>query len=213
MMQFRLLKQSIIENVLGPAELGRFRTIGFQRQGIAAEEVIDNSRLVQVYYQEGEFKKSAGAQTGPTGHDITFRVESTVSKAAEGDLSALLDPNSTVSEKSTALLNFQEASALADESMDELFDILYQIFMYGPNLYLGRPANTVANRWVESMEKGNPIPKGELVILAGTLVLSCRVSEEVLGDIGVPNGEYGVNIIDINGDTEQKTEVAGTLGG
>ena len=212
-MRFRLLKKSIIENVLGPAEYGRFKTIGYQRQGIAGSEVQDNNRLVQLYFQEGDFSKAGGRQTGPTQHDITFKIEATVSKASEGDIAAILDSGSSAAKVATALYNFQEASALADESLDELLDILYQTLMHGENLTLGLAENTVSNRWISGMTKDNPVPRGELVVMSGAIMLSCRVCEELLGAEGVAGGTFEVDINNIGGDEEQKTEVAGNLGG
>ena len=38
MMNFRVIKASLIDNVIGPAEAGRFTTIGFQRQSKSAIE-------------------------------------------------------------------------------------------------------------------------------------------------------------------------------
>ena len=52
-MQFRVVKDSLINNVLGPAEFGRFQTVGFQRQMKGAGEVVGTLRMVQVYFSAG----------------------------------------------------------------------------------------------------------------------------------------------------------------
>ena len=81
MMNFRKIKGSIIQNVLGPAEAGRFQTIGYQRQTGSVQQAGSGVTNVQVFYSSGDFPKST-RWTGPVSHDITYRVELTVARAA-----------------------------------------------------------------------------------------------------------------------------------
>ena len=69
MMLFRTIQAAIINDILGPAEAGRFRTVGFQRQAKAAEDALDNSRLVQVFYSSGSFPFAKSSRITPQ-HNI-----------------------------------------------------------------------------------------------------------------------------------------------
>lgn len=211
-MYFRTVKSSIVNNVLGPAEAGRFQTVGFQRQAKSADEVLDESRMVQVYYSAGDISKQGGRLTGPVQHDITYRVDMTVAKAAEGDLSLINNPAATAPQIAAALLAFQEASDLADDSLDELFDAVYQILMDARNYDMGMSKGVVANRWVDQIQKDQPVPRGEYVVLTGSMLLKLRVVEQITGDTGTPGTDYDV-VVDLEGDDIEKTGVAGTLGG
>ncbi|MCK5127577.1 MAG: hypothetical protein KAR42_15075 [candidate division Zixibacteria bacterium] len=206
-MNFETVKDSIVNNILAPAEAGRFRTVGFQRQSINADEVEDNLRLVQIYFSRGDFSKRAGRNTGPVQHDVTYRVELIVSKAAGGDLATLDNPSSTPSQLATALVGFSESSALADASLDELAGIIYQILMDGLNYDLGVTKYTVSNRWIDNIQKNEPTSRGSLLVLTGSMDLSCRMVEEITGDVGaeVP-GVYDTEL-DIDGDDVEKTGV------
>lgn len=211
-MIFRQIKEALVNQILGPAEAGRFRTVGFQRQVKSAAETLGASRMVQVYYSSGDFPKNAGRINGPTIHDITIRLDLTVSTAAAGDLSVINNPASTSEQIAVALLAFQEAASLADDSIDELFDIVYQIIMDGRNVDLGLPSGTVSNRWIDQINKDDPVPRGEYVILTGSMILTCRAAETVSGDIGVAGNIYNIDI-NIPDDEVQKTGKEGILGG
>jgi len=207
MMNFRIIKDSII-TILGTAAAGRFRTVGFQRQTKAAEEVKGNLRLVTVYYSTGYFPKRSGRNTGPVQHDITYRIEFTVSSPAIGNLAIINNPLSTPAEISAAITGIQESAYLADQSIDELFEIVYQILMDGNNIDMQLPIGTIANRWIDSIQKDEPRTRGDLVELTGSSNLTLRTSEQILGDPGTP----GANIIDTTLDVKDNIpNIAGTL--
>lgn len=205
-MNFRTIKDSIIDNVLGPAEAGRFQTIGFQRQTTDGEEVLGSNRFVQCYYSSGDFSKRGGRLNGPTQHDITFRIDLTVSSAAEGDLSVINNPASTPEQVSAALAAMQEATALADASLDELIDIVYQIIMDGRNIDLGLDKGTVVDRWITDASKDQPVPQGEFVVLTGAIRFTVRTAEQIPGDTGIAANIFDT-VIDIEGDDVEKTGV------
>lgn len=206
-MIFETVKASIINNILGPAEAGRFQTIGFQRQSKNADEVLDDLRMVQVYFSRGTFSKRGGRNTGPVQHDAVYRVELTVGKAAEGDLATLDNPSATPSQLATALAAFSEASALADASFDELVGIVYQILMDGLNYDLGVTKYTVSSRWIDDIQKDTPNPRGGLIVLTGSMDLSCRMAEQITGDVGVEVPGIYDTVLDIEGDDVEKTGV------
>jgi hypothetical protein len=193
-MKFRCIKDQIINNVLGPGEAGRFRTIGFQRQGKSADEVLDNLRMVQVYFSEGEFSKRGGRLSGPVQHDITFRIDLTVSKAASVDLHVINDTGSSSTAVTLALVALQEASERADDSFDELVNIVYQILMDARNIDMGFDQGVISGRWIDRIQKDQPLPRGEYVVLTGSMFLKLRAVEQVSGDIGIVDGIFDTTI-------------------
>jgi hypothetical protein len=210
MMMFRRVKDSIINNVLGPASAGRFRVVEYQRQAKAAEEVVGNNRLVQVFYSAGDLPKSAGRRRGPVSHDITFKVELTVAAAACSDLAILDDSGSTDQERAAALRNVLESGARTDAAFDELVDLVFQALMDARNIDVGLDKGTVSNTWVDRIEKNDPLDKGEYVTLTGSMMFTCRVSEDVTG-INLDEGDAGGKIfdttVDADGDDIEKTGV------
>ena len=203
-MNFRVAKNAL-RDILGAQAANRFNVIGFQRQEKSAEEFIGVNRLVEVYFKSESFDRGNGRLNGPTQGDVSIAIELTTSAAAKADLTIFQNPASTEEQLSAALLAMSEASVIADESFDELADAVYQIVMSGVNLDLGLPKGTIANKWISTINKDDPNPRGQLVTLTGSLVFSCRVSEDVPGDdtgkdIATIDTELG-----IQEDTIQKT--------
>lgn len=205
-MQFRLNRDAI-ESILVAAEAGRYQTVGFQRQNVSADEILDNLRKITVYYSSGLFPKSSGSLVGPTQHDQTFNIDFMASKAAEGDLDVLQNPASTPSQIATALSQFAEASKLVNESIDELIDIAYQVLMDARNIDFGLAPGTIANRWINNIQKNDPLPQGEYVILTASMQLTCRSVEVVTGDPGVSGLKIFDTVIDLEGDDIEKTGI------
>jgi hypothetical protein len=205
-MFFQTVKDSLINNVLGPAEAGRFQTVGFQRQVKAAEMTLDNLRTAQVFYIGGTFPKSAGRNSGSVQHDVQFRVEFVVSKGTQLDLDVINDPDADNADRALALSELQEASDLADESMDDLFSIVWNILMDANNYDMGLPVGDVASRWIDAFRKDQPVPRGEYVILTGSLTLSLRVNEAIEGDTGVEANSIKGSL-EIQGDPNNNTGV------
>jgi hypothetical protein len=205
-MIFRTLKCNIV-NILGNAELGRYQTIGFERQQKAASEVLCNDRMVQVYYKSGFFPKSAGRITGPVQHDITMYLGLTVAMAAKGNISLLNNASATAEQRAAALVAFQEAADLADQSIDELSDIVYQVIMDATNFDMGFSKGVVSNRWIESIEKNDPPPQGEYVVLTAVMPLTLRVEEQITGESLGSEAINFDNVLDIVGDDIEKTGI------
>jgi hypothetical protein len=207
-MQFEKLEQSIIDNVLVPAEMDRYVTIGAQRQRRSAQ-VINNDRQVTVYYSEGEMPKSAGASYGGVMHHITFIIEFAVVAAAKVDLATLKSETATASEKATALRQLSEASVIANRSMNELIRIVFQVVMDNRNADLGMGKGQVSSRFVSQIRKDNPVPDGEFMALTGSARLTCSVAEEITGADLPDAADPAVfdNTIDLDGDDTEKTGV------
>jgi len=207
MMNFRIIKQSIID-IYGAAEAGRYRTIGYQKQSSTSDSVLDTLRTITIYYKSGSLPKSSGVLTGPNQHDQTFIIELMASKAATADLSVINNPESTPEEIAAALAASSEDGILVDDSMDELIEIAYQIAMDARNVDLGLSIGAVANRWVDNIEKGDPLEQGALMVLSASMMLTCRTEEQVSGDVGVePDPEIYDIELNINEDPNQKTGI------
>jgi hypothetical protein len=198
MMNFELLEASII-NLLGNAAGGEFRVIGYQKQAQEAFHIKDKDRSVQVFYLEGDYPKSAGSLSGPTMHDMTFALYMTVSMPAQGDLAAINNPLSTAEEYKTALANLETAEPLVNASWNELKRRVYQILMDARNLDLGLAPTRVANRWIDRAAKDPLQTRGELAILTGSMRLTCRMPEDVPGEVGDPLMVFDTGI-EIDGD-------------
>jgi len=202
-MKFRTLKASIV-TLLGAAAAGRFKVVSYQRQTRPADE----GNTVQVYYQSGSFPKTGAAVNGTTRHEITFKIDLKVSESAKGDLTVIQDPDATPAQLAVAIAAFQDAAALADSAFDQLADDVYNILMDARNQDLGLAEGSVSNRFIANINKEDPLPRGEVVVLTGTMNLTCVVDEEILGDLGttVPVPIYD-STIELNDDSVALTGV------
>ena len=197
-MQFEIAEQSILDNVLGPAEAGRFVTIGGQRQRDSAE-AINSKRKVMVIFDEGTFPESGGAQYGPVRHDMTFKVMLIEATPAEVDLSVLNNEDASASDKAEALRQMAEPSIKANRNMNEFIRIVWQILMDLRNEQMGmvppddRPnLKLVSSRWISNIRKGDPVPEGEFVVLTAEMDLTLTVEEDITGDDLPATPEDGV---------------------
>lgn len=183
MMEFRNIKNQIV-SILGSAANSRFQVVGFKRQTKSADEVLNNDRMVQVYFSEGVFPKGQARMHSEKSHDITIDIDLSASTAAKGDLKILDDDFATAQQKAAALALVREAADVADIKVDELIEYVYQILMDARNLDLKLEKGRVNSRWIDRIQKDTIIERGDLVIKTANLKYSCRVTEEVLGDIG-----------------------------
>lgn len=183
-MNFRKIKTNVI-TILGDASDGRFVTVGYQQQKTSAKEAKGTNRIVRVFYRDGNFPKEKGSLNGPVMHDMDFAIELTVSASAKADVATLNNELSTPAQKAAALVGLKEASEEADKSIDELWEIVYQILMDARNIFLGDDPE-VANRWIPRFRKDDTLDDGELVVITGNASLTCSIDEQVTGDTPVP---------------------------
>ena len=209
-MNFRKIKLSITDNVLGPAEAGRYRTIGYQKQNTDIEDVLGNNRTVQVFFSSSDFPKNASSLQGPFKHEMSYRIELAVAEDSAVNLAALKDENATDADREKAWKSFVEAGDSADESFDELAGIVFQVIMDARNIDLGLPVGDVSDRWVGQIRKDEPEPTGEYVMLTGAMMLTCSTSEEAEGDPGVTVAAIIDTTVDIDGDDVERGGVTVT---
>lgn len=183
MMNFRIVKQAAIDLVGDKAE-SRFRVIGYQGQSQNANEIIGNDRLVRIENSGGDFPKNAGRFKGAKTHDMTLDIIMSASAKAKGDLTVLESASATAIQKAAALASVQEAAKVVDDLTDELIDAVYQILMDARYDGLRLEKGIVTSRWIESWQKDTTIENGDLVVKTANMKYTCRVQEDVGGDIG-----------------------------
>lgn len=184
MMNFRVINKRLIA-LMGDSAAGRYTVTGYRRQGKDATESRGSKRNIQTFFQKGNFPKDSGRFLGATDHHMNFVMVLTVSAPCQANLAAINNPQATAEQITTALAGMRDASFLADESMDELYDIAYQILMDARNFDLGLGRGVIADRWVAELEKDDPLQQGALVTLTGRLTYTCRTTEEITGDVPV----------------------------
>lgn len=183
-MEYRNAKTALV-TLLGEQANGRFRVIGYQRQSKGADELTHFNRLVQVYYTDGDFPKSKGRRTGSKTHDASFDIDMSASAPAQCDTNILDDPNSTPQQKAATLLAVREAAEMADISLDETIDAVWNILNDARNQGLGLPIGDIASRWTPKIQKDTTLERGDLVVRTGKIQYTCTLQETCLGDIGV----------------------------
>jgi hypothetical protein len=184
MMEFRLIKNQVVK-ILGDAAGSRFQVVGYKRQTKSADEILNNDRMVQVYFSDGSFPKSAGRMHSEKAHDISIEIDLSASAAAHGNLTVLDDPVAPAYEKAAAILAIKEAAEIADGKIDDLIEWVYQILMDARNIDLKLEKGQVNSRWIDRIQKDVIIERGDLVVKTANMKYTCRCTEIVLGDIGV----------------------------
>ena len=182
-MMFREVKKALID-LLGDNSDGLFRVLGYQKQSKNSEAVKDNKRLVQVYYEDGQFPKSAGRFKGAKTHDLTYSIDITASAAAQGAVNVLNSETATPVQKAAALAEIKTAAERADESLDQVIQAVYQILMDARVSGLGLDPGEVSSRWIDRIQKDTTLENGDLVVRTANMKYTCRVQEEVPGSLG-----------------------------
>lgn len=210
MMMFRQVKAAIQQLLESKIVDGKYRVLGSQKNNRNSISFVGDNRAVEVYFKQLDSPKDINPQTGPTNNNITIQVEFTVAAETEVDLNVLNDPEATDVEYATALAGMKDGSDNCDESMDELLDFIYQLLMDPRNRNLGLDKKKISSRWVDRMLKDDPNPRGQLVVLTGSLSYNCRVCDEITGAIPVPSLDVDVEIKTsdgVNDDDETKTGI------
>lgn len=203
-MQFRTIRDAII-SLLGTAAAGRYRVLGYQEEGTSPEAVLDSSRTVQVFYSRGKFPKSTAATRGPYNHDMTFVIQLEAAKRAEVDLSVLNNPAATSVQVQAAWAALKPAEQAADESLDELWDHVFNELNDARNIDFGL-SDPVGSRWVDEFAKDDVLARGEYAVITGRAQLTCEDTEYVTGE--TPQAVEIVDVvIDIPDDDVEKTGV------
>lgn len=178
--------KTALTTILGTEAAGRWTTTGYQGQSVAAESVLDNLRRVTVYYSTGTFSESRSNRvSGPVRHEMTFRVELMASAESEVDLTVLDNPASSSAQRRLALAAAVAAEVRADAVFDELVEGVWNALMRPANIDLGLGKGVIDGRWVGQARKNAPLPRGDLVVLTGSMDYTCSAMEIASGVVPV----------------------------
>lgn len=202
MMNFRTIKTNLIAILAaavatGGDYAGKFDVLQAQKQK-QGDQDINNLPKVFVYYSKSDFSKNTSSANDASQSTVTYNIVCEV--AEKGTYTDIDDPSSLTS-----------AEIIADSKIDELFEIVYQIIMHGDNLDLGMTVGQVAERFIDSIEKGQISKDGELAVLTGTLNLTVKTVETVgtTDETDGTNVNSSITVSDASGntDTVAKTEI------
>jgi len=210
MMTFRTVKtalKTILEDNAGT----NYQVVGGQRQSKAAVNIVDLP-LVQLFYESGSFPKSGGSMQTDKKHDASFRAEITVAKNSEVDLSVLTNPASTAPQIAAALAAMPDLSDECDDAWDKAFDDVYQVLMDARNHDLDLPNFAARDMWIDQVQKGQPLPKGQSLVLPGSIIISITMTETVSGLTGTLGTTFDITT-NIKDDQPDQAGSEGTLGG
>ncbi len=184
-MVFRQVKSYLVAQLEAEAA-GRYQVAGYQKQVISADDVKDALRLVQVFWERTDFPAASYRQSETRTTEATFRIRLITAAGAEIDLVTLNSDASTSAQKKAALLAISNAAARADDSFDELAEIVYQIIEDATRRKLGTSGGIVSNRRLSSIDKDEIEEQGDLVVLTGSAVLTVRLEESITGGTTTP---------------------------
>ena len=228
-MAFEVIRDSIIENVLLPAQGNIFRTIRAATPHLGSEGVLDQRQTVAVYNSKIDY---GGSIVDPWG-DMTFDIELSVAAEAQVDLLVLEQDFAEAEEQAiyrTALEAVETAEILCDQRLDKLHRIVFQIIMNAQNNELGVdritaenpldvqgeeitvPGFRVQGRMIKKFEKGSPQRdknEGNLVRMGGVFTLECRAREKIQGEVPIViagGGDFDVTL-ELNEETTPKAGV------
>lgn len=205
-MNFIIIKDAL-KAIFAPQDGVEYRLIGYQRQEKAAETLRNKNREVVVYFRRFTQPKGRSRFSGPATIEAEYSVELQVSAATNVNL---LDLETNDPAKiQTALAGLKEASDIADTSMDELIDIVWNVLNDARNKQLGLDDGIMSSAWTSEVTKGEPNPRGGLVVLSASIPFTCTTTEEPSGEVPVDIVENNIDNI-INEDTNQKTGTKNT---
>lgn len=200
-MAFQTIKTALVATLKNDAA-GRFRTDPAMPQSMGSSD-IEQIPLVHVFYAGGDFPKSSAPIRGKTIHEAKYNVLLTIASPCYADIATLEEPTSTGPEIIAALSAVQAANEAADTAFDNLVSIVWNILRDPQNEFLGldRATYSIANLWIDSVVKENPLNRGEVVIISGSMNLSIRCVEYPPSATATP----GLAIINTLHPTADKT--------
>lgn len=189
-MNFELLEDAVTQLLIDNAA-GKFQVAQGQEQALSAEEVQGSSKVIQVYWSEGDFPMNASGLSGPYQHDISLTLEFTVSMITSGDLSVLENGASTPAQLMAASAALENGNKRVHLEMRSFFRDVFQILMDGANID-PVAGESVGSRWIENFKKDNILRRGQFAMLKGKAFYTCRMDEYVVGITGV-----GLDIVEV----------------
>lgn len=190
------LKQLLVDKANG-----RYFVVGHTKQRSNAEE-LRGKKMVQVFYSGGSFNRGTSSMNSETTHNAIASVILTVSEPSTMDLAVLENPSSTPEQIALALTAGREAEDVANEAMDELFGIMFDIIMGADGEHFGNESDdySIADRWGRDFKKDPVLSGGSVVVINGSYDIQFTVREIPDGDTPI-EGNFMSGAIDIQKDS------------
>lgn len=181
---------------LGDISNGAYFVVGYQKQRRNAS-ALRGKKMVQVFHSGGSFPRDASPMNYATQYEAVATVRLTVSESATVDLSVLNDPNSSEADRVTALGAGMDAEERANNSLDELFSLMFNSIMGGEGEHFGNEGEfTISDRWGHDFRKEPVIKSGSLVVINGYYDIGFTVKEIPDGvtpvEGGIVSGEIDI---------------------
>ncbi len=206
-MKFEELRDSI-ETLLETYATGRYQVVTGQKQDIADTEMVDDKRIIQLFYQDGSYKEGSSTKV-LLQHHCNFTLNYYVASPALADLATLDSASTTAAQKTAALVNTVTSFSRADKAMDEFRRMITQIIMNPAHEQLGMPMldsagdpittnapgrKQVSSRWLSTFTKSQPLDKGNLTTIQASERLFLILDETLLGvtPVSPATDTYGV---------------------
>ncbi len=194
MMQVKLEINRLKEFLVNESN-GEYFVVGHQKQRRNAM-ALRGKKMVQVFHSGGSFPRDASSMNGPTQYDAVATVRLTVSESASVDLSVLNDPDSTEAERMIALTDGMDAEERANDSLDDLFSMMFHSIMGGDGEHFGNEDEfTISDRWGHDFRKEPCIKTGSLVVINGYYDIGFTCEE-------IPDGHIPVDGSIVNGEID-----------
>lgn len=206
-MKFVDVKSDLLQ-LLGDNADGQFVVIGYKTQSQSESEVQDLRRTVQVYTRRGK-AEDAWPLNGPYKYGMETVIEIIAAKAASGDLAVINNPSSTPAQIANAIINIENATAAARDSVEECYGLVFQIIMDSRHKSLGSDDDTdVDDRIIVDFKIHDPIKQGALIVIVLQAILQYDVDETAEGDTPLEAESPFIKIEtepwDISGETEDE---------
>jgi len=172
-----------VVSLLGAQSAGRFNVIGYQLQKKDTGTINDNA-LVQCIIDRASVDDNRRSRNGAKIHDCSIKILFTVAQPGMLDIATLQNPNSTALQRSQALQDLLNPAQQAAFKIYSAWSAVFEILDDARNIYFGLPDNSISDKSYSDFALDEPLPRGALGVLTASSILSFRIKEEQLGDLG-----------------------------
>lgn len=197
MMYFRQIKTAL-EQLLIDKAAGRYRVQGYQIQTRSPEEVEGNNRLVVITYDQGDFPGQGYRSGGSVDHQASYRVALYVSSGSIADIQEITNAENTNGQRQTSLSVTIPGHKIIDDSIDELFEIVFQVILDREDTDLGLGSEAFDKLIISQYQKDDPFEMGGKACISASFQIQAKLNEEITGADPIA-GESINTLTDING--------------
>ncbi len=203
-MKFESIRDAALALLEANASTGNYRVIGYPKPFEAAENISGVDRAVRFFYSGGDFPSSSSSENaGLVNHQMKFTIHLAVAAPASGDESVLTSLTATAAERAAALAGFSDAGYTADRELDDLFSVVWSLFMNFENRDILTDENA-GSRWIPSFSKMPIDENGEYALSSGEMTLEYQADETPEGAAGEAGDSVSVDY-GVDDDEEQAT--------